>query len=177
MENNNNMNEEIEWRVIPTFPNYEASNTGLIRRAKTGDVLKQRDIDMNRPYQIVSIFSNKKKYTKKVARLVWEAFNDCACGMTIDHIDRNKCNNNLSNLRCVSNAENHKNRTIYKNNNKYNLTDGLKIEIISNYRAGNWSTWDIMKKYDIPSNYITSVIKRGSWDKLVWKNNIKNTKR
>ena len=87
------MNNEIEWRAIPSFPNYEASNTGLIRRAKTGDVLKQRDIDMNRPYQIVSIFYNKKKYTKKVSRLIWEAFNDCACGMTIDHIDRNKTNN------------------------------------------------------------------------------------
>lgn len=168
-------NEQIEWREIPSFPNYEASNTGLIRRAKNGEVLKQRDIDMNRPYQIVSLFYNKKKYTKKVSRLIWEAFNDCACGMTIDHIDQNKTNNNLSNLRCISIADNHKNRTIYKSRNKYNLTDGIKIEIISNYRVGKWSTWDIMKKYNLTSNYITSVIKRGSWDKLVWKNNIKNT--
>jgi Mor family transcriptional regulator len=169
------MNNEIEWREIPSFPNYEASNTGLIRRAKNGEVLKQRDIDINRPYQIVSLFYNKKKYTKKVSRLIWEAFNDCACGMTIDHIDQNKTNNNLSNLRCISIADNHKNRTIYKSRNKYNLTDGIKIEIISNYRVGKWSTWDIMKKYNLTSNYITSVIKRGSWDKLVWKNNIKNT--
>jgi hypothetical protein len=169
------MNNEIEWREIPSFPNYEASNTGLIRRAKNGEVLKQRDIDINRPYQIVSLFYNKKKYTKKVSRLIWEAFNDCACGMTIDHIDQNKTNNNLSNLRCISIADNHKNRTIYKSRNKYNLTDGIKIEIINNYRVGKWSTWDIMKKYNLTSNYITSVIKRGSWDKLVWKNNIKNT--
>ena len=169
------MTNEIEWREIPSFPNYEVSNTGLIRRAKNGEVLKQRDIDMNRPYQIVSLFYNKKKYTKKVSRLVWEGFNGCACGMTIDHIDQNKTNNNLSNLRCISVAENHKNRTIYKNTNKYNLTDGIKMEIISNYRVGKWSTWDIMKKYHLPSNYITSVIKRGSWDKLVWKNNITNT--
>jgi hypothetical protein len=169
------MNNEIEWRVIPSFPNYEASNTGFIRRKKTEIQLKSRNIDNQREYQVVSLFYNKVKYNKKVARLIWEAFNDCACGMTIDHIDRNKVNNNITNLRCISIADNHKNRTIYKSKNKYNLTDEIKIEIISNYRNGIWTTWDIMNKYNIPSNYITSVIKRGSWDRILWKNNIKNT--
>ena len=169
------MNNETEWRVIPSFPNYEASNTGFIRRKKTGTLLKSRGVDKITPYQVVSIYYNKVKYTKKVARLVWEAFNDCACGLTIDHIDQNKLNNNINNLRCITIADNHKNRTIYKSKNKYNLTDEIRMEIISNYRAGKWSTWDIMNKYKIPSNYITSVIKRGSWDRLLWKNNIKNT--
>jgi hypothetical protein len=157
----------IEWKVIPSYPNYEASNTGLIRRRMTGDVLKQRDIDRNRPYQVVSIFTNKKKYTKKVARLVWEAFNDCACGLTIDHIDQNKLNNNLSNLRCISIKENHANRTIYRNTNKYNLTNDDRIKIITKYRSGEWTTWFIMNTYKLPSNYIYSVIKRGTWDKLI----------
>jgi hypothetical protein len=174
MEYNKIMEEQIEWRVIPSFPNYEASNTGLIRRVKNKKVLKSQSVD-TRQYQVVSLFYNKRKGTKKVSRLIWEAFNDCECGMTIDHIDRNVLNNDLSNLRCVSIAENHKNRTIYKSTNRYNLTDEIKMEIISNYRAGNWTTWDIMKLYDIPSNYISSVIKRGSWDKLVWRSNIKNT--
>jgi hypothetical protein len=161
------MNNEIEWRIIPSFPNYECSNTGLIRRAKTGEILKQRDIDMNRPYQIVSIWYNKKKYTKKVSRLIWEGFNDCACGLTIDHIDQNKCNNNLSNLRCITNKDNHANRTIYRNTNKYNLTNADRIKIITKYRSGEWTTWYIMNTYKLPSNYIYSVIKRGTWDKLI----------
>lgn len=165
------MEEQIEWREIPSFSNYEASNTGLIRRAKTGDILKQRDIDMNRPYQIVSIWYNKKKYTKKVSRLIWEAFNDCACGMTIDHIDQNKTNNNLINLRCITNKENHANRTIYRNTNKYNLTNADRIKIITKYRSGEWTTWYIMNTYKLPSNYIYSVIKRGTWDKLLNGNN------
>jgi Mor family transcriptional regulator len=169
------MNNEIEWRVIPSFPNYEASNTGLIRRVKTQKVLKSKNID-SRQYQVVSLFY-RKKYTKKVSRLIYEAFNDCECEMTIDHIDRNILNNNLSNLRCVSIAENHKNRTIYKSKNKYGLTDDIKMEIIINYRAGKLTTWDIMKKYNLPSNYISSVIKRGSWDRIVWRSNIKNTDR
>ena len=161
------MNNEIEWRIIPSFPNYEVSNTGLIRRAKNGEILRQRDIDKNRPYQIVSLFYNKKKYTKKVSRLVWEGFNDCACGLTIDHIDQNKSNNNLSNLRCITNKENHANRTIYRNTNKYNLNNVDRVEIITKYRSGEWTTWYIMNRYNLPSNYIYSVIKRGTWDKLI----------
>ena len=65
------MEQQIEWRVIPSFPNYEASNTGLIRRLKTGEVLRQRGIERKTSYQIVSIYYNKRKYTKKVARLVY----------------------------------------------------------------------------------------------------------
>lgn len=160
------MEQTIEWRTIPSFPNYEASNTGKIRRALTKIELKTRDIELNRDYQIVSLYYKKKKYTKKIARLVYEAFNDCGCKKTIDHIDRVKTNNNIKNLRCISIRENHNNRTIYKNNNKYNLTVEKKIEIITKYRNGEWSTWDIMGKYNLPSNYIYSVIKRGSWDKL-----------
>lgn len=170
------MTNEIEWRVIPSFPNYEASNTGLIRRVRNEKVLKSQSVD-SRNYQVVSLFYKKNKKTKKVSRLVWEAFNDCECEMTIDHIDRNVLNNHISNLRCVSIADNHRNRTIYKSTNKYNLTDEIKMEIISNYRTGTWTTWDIMKKYNLPSNYISSVIKRGSWDKIVWKNNTKNTEK
>lgn len=160
------MNEQIEWRVIPSYPNYEASNTGYIRRKLTGEVLKSRNIEMKRPYQIVGLYTNKKKYTKKVARLVWEAFHDCACGMTIDHKDQDKTNNNISNLICVSNKENHANRTIYRNNNKYKLNNDIKVEIITNYRNGVWTTWEIMKRYNLPSNYLYSVIKRGTWDRL-----------
>ena len=156
-----------EWRVIPSHPNYEASSLGSIRRKKNQRKLATADADHERPYQVVCLFTNGKQYTKKVARLIWEAFHD-TCGETIDHIDRNPANNNISNLRCVSCAENYKNRTIYKEKtNKYNLTTEKKVEIITKYRTGELTTWGIMKKYGIPMNYIKTIIDRGSWDKLV----------
>lgn len=44
-------------------------------------------------------------------RLVWETFNgEIPTDMEIDHIDRDKSNNKLSNLRCVSHKENCQNR-------------------------------------------------------------------
>jgi hypothetical protein len=169
------MEQEI-WKVVPSYPNYECSNLGRIRRVLNERVLKTKSSDI-RGYQVVSIFTNKKKYTKKLARLVWEAFNDCACDKTIDHIDRNVMNDTIENLRCVSQAKNNENKGIYKKDNKYDLNDDKKRKIITNYRKGVWSTWDIMKIYNITPNYMQKVISRGSWDKLIWTNNTTNTEK
>ena len=164
------MNNEITWKEIPSFPNYEASNTGLIRRAKNEKILKSRNLEDfdHRRYQVISIYHNKKRYTKKVARLVWEAFNQCECKETIDHIDRAVMNNNISNLRCVSKKMNSGFRDNYsKKDNKYNLTKEKKVEIITNFRNGTWTSWDVMKKFEIPTNYFHMIIKRGTWDRLI----------
>lgn len=157
-------NQEI-WKVIPDFPNYEASNDGRIRRRLNLKVLRQVSSD-NRNYQVVSLYYNKRKSTKKVARLVWSAFNECNCEETIDHIDRNVYNNNIDNLRCVSIKENCRNRYIYNKKNKYNLTTQDKIDIVKNWESKTWSSWKISKLYNIPPNYILTVLKRGTWHKL-----------
>lgn len=52
-------------------------------------------------------YKGKKYWT--VHRIVWDAFvGDVPEGFVIDHIDENKLNNRLSNLECVSYAENSK---------------------------------------------------------------------
>lgn len=168
------MSVEI-WNVIPMYPTYAASNTGKIKNIKRNTILAQKSID-SRNYQRVCISYQNKSYTKRVPRLIWAAFNGCDCGETIDHIDGNVLNNNIENLRCVSNKENCMNRDNYgKKINKYNLDDDKKREIIRAYKTGEKSVWKLSFEYNIPSNYLYTTIQRGSWEHLWMKEDTNNT--
>lgn len=63
-----------EWKTIPSFPQYEASSDGDIRRIKTGRVLKPT---VSTPaYYVVGLYKagDPKVYCKRVHALVAETF-------------------------------------------------------------------------------------------------------
>ena len=90
------------YKTIEGFPNYEASNMGNIRNKKTKRILKAgKDAG---DYLRVVLYNNGKPSTKKVHRLVLETFNPIE-GMKelhCDHIDFNRQNNCLENLRWLT---------------------------------------------------------------------------
>ena len=159
-----NNNEEV-WVEAFNFPNYEVSNLGNIRNAKTQQVIKL-GFDGSK-YRMARIYYNGKKYTKRVAKMIWQSFNNCECKQTIDHRDRNSFNDKIENLRCVSFRYNIDNKKYDWGANKYGLTNEMKGLIAYNYINKIWSTWDIMKEYKIPINYIQTTMKRGSWIKHI----------
>ena len=64
--------------------------------------------------------AGEKKH-KFVHRILWETYNgNVPVGFQIDHIDRDKLNNNLSNLRVVTPKENVRNSSVFKTG-KYSL--------------------------------------------------------
>ena len=99
------------WGTITDFPNYEVSDAGEVRNSKTGRVLKNA-VDRDGYHVItLSLGSRKEKKTVKVHRLV------AICHISnpenkpqIDHLDRDKTNNDVTNLQWVSNTENQQNR-------------------------------------------------------------------
>ena len=101
------------------FPTYAASNLGRIKNIKRDTIISQTNSD-TRGYKKVCISYKNKPYTKKVARLVWSAFNEYDCPLTIDHIDGDNTNNRIENLQCISNRANCAKKNIYsKRINKY----------------------------------------------------------
>jgi hypothetical protein len=77
---------------------------------KTGRILK-KGLDGN-GYELVSLCNNGKKKTFQIHILVAEAYLEKnEDSYVIDHIDRNKLNNNVSNLRYVTIQINSRNRT------------------------------------------------------------------
>lgn len=169
-------NEQEIWKQIPMYPTYAASNLGRIKNIKRDTILAQSRNDAMRDYQKVCISYKNKPYTKKVARLVWAAFNGCDCPETINHIDGNPLNNNINNLECISNGDNCRKKNIYRSKiNKYGLDDNIRREIIQKYISGV-SVWNLALEYKIPTNYLYTTFKRGSWKHLCWNDDTGNTK-
>ena len=102
--------EEI-WQDIQGFENkYQVSNTGKVRSLNyygTDEIHELKQGHGNTRYAQVCLVKDGKRNTRRVHRLVAEAFLDNPEGKPfIDHIDGNPLNNVVSNLRFVSPAEN-----------------------------------------------------------------------
>ena len=93
------------FRPIYGYDNYEISNFGNVRSKLTGRILKP--CNNGRGYHYVSLCKHGKIKHLLVHRLVGIAFIDNPLNKPyIDHINNDKINNNLSNLRWVTNQEN-----------------------------------------------------------------------
>lgn len=86
--------------IIARANDYSVSESGIVRRNRDGFILKQCTDRYG--YHYVSL--NGKKC--KIHRLVAEAFIGPVEGYEIDHIDTNRTNNHVFNLRIVTRKEN-----------------------------------------------------------------------
>ena len=93
-------------KVIKEFPNYRIDKDGTVT-TKDGKVLTHSRDNMG--YLTVSLRKDGKSYTKRVHRLVGEAYLKPVKGKNIiNHIDGNKNNPHIDNLEYMSNSENTK---------------------------------------------------------------------
>ena len=86
---------------IEGFDNYQISNFGRLKNIKTNRFLNPRPLDNN-----INMSQNGKRKSMCLHHLVANAFienvdNKCC----VEHIDENKNNNNVSNLRFISFTE------------------------------------------------------------------------
>lgn len=102
-----------EWRIIPEFPDYAASNLGRIRReTATRQARSQRVLRSGKHprtnYRTVILFGpNGDKKTRLVHSLVMAAFVGPRPPLSeTNHIDGDKANNVLTNLEYVTKSQN-----------------------------------------------------------------------
>ena len=105
--------------------NYEVSNFGNVRNMKTKQILKPQLGKVG--YYVVSLRKDNKHHTMYIHQLVYKSINgDYDTSLyCIDHIDRNKLNNNIENLRLGS----------YSYNN-YNVVK--RVTSTSQYKGVSW---------------------------------------
>lgn len=103
----------VEWRTIPSAPNYQASDTGLVRRSAAGrsnaiKLGKLMSAKVYKGYRLVTVVKDDGPITIGVHRLVCEAFHGVA--PSTDHVtahwDGTRDNNKSSNLRWATHVEN-----------------------------------------------------------------------
>lgn len=112
------LNTNIEWKVLPSNPNYLISENGDVydlseSRLKT-TYLNRAELPGSYCFvslkEITGIASENGKAgykTKYVHRLVMEAFvGICPADKVVNHIDHNPKNNHISNLEYVTHKEN-----------------------------------------------------------------------
>lgn len=134
-----------EWREIINFPNYSVSNLGNVKNNKTNKVMK---INVKGGYCHISLKNETSKKTFKVHRLVASAFIPNPENKSdVNHEDKNKLNNNVSNLTWMTRKENCQHKSIglvySSNKNKPIMRLNLNDEILGNYNsiedAGQWA--------------------------------------
>lgn len=146
------------WKVIPFLEEYVINEDGIIKalpKVREGrlDVLNNHSDTNKKSYRKYKEHFIKPKYTSRywyvclahngvkkyyrLHRLVYKTFvGDIPNGMVIDHIDGNRDNNNVSNLRCVTVSENRKNpSTSWKNNKAVIMIDPQTNKYIKEFES------------------------------------------
>ena len=131
------MEEEL-WKPIESFENYEVSTLGRVKNTKTDRMMK---LNSKAGYLNISLINSSGKKAFKSHRLVALAFiPNLENKSDVNHMDKNKHNNNISNLEWNTRAENNihskLNVIITTNRNKsINRIDKITNEILEKYNS------------------------------------------
>ena len=110
--------EDLDYEMflpVDGYSNYFISNFGNVKNSKTNRIINQYNYPQG--YKLISLSKNEKWKSFRVHRLVGNAFLENPDNkINIDHIDENKSNNNVKNLRWATDAENGRNQGKPKNN-------------------------------------------------------------
>jgi hypothetical protein len=124
---NNPIQDYTEFGMpIVGFSNYYISKTGEVYSALSNKIINSKINDEK--YAIISIHDVKTNTTKKLSvhRLVYEAYGGILEeDKVIDHINRDRNDNDISNLRQVTSKENSNNRSKYIANTSAQFVDNF----------------------------------------------------
>ena len=154
--------QEVWMPVVGYKGLYEVSNLGNVKSFPRNGTIKNEKYlvpnDNGYGYLKLSLCSTLKK-TKYVHILVAESFLNYKSNkgqIVVDHIDNNKRNNNLNNLRIISHTENltRGNRSNSENYNIYKIRNKYRV-IIKSMHIGYYDT--LLEAIEIRNNQLNKI--------------------
>ena len=118
---------------MPDYPGYRITNTGRVLSYKSGERVDRKFTLDKDGYYLIGLSIDGKDVTRRVHRLVAEAFIPNPNNLpTVNHIDGDKTNNRVDNLEWMSIQENCE----YSQSKKYRLLHiaSGEITIVHNLR-------------------------------------------
>lgn len=98
------------WKQIPSFPDYDVSDCGMVKR---GNKLLSQSQNA-KGYPRVQLSTNGRNVSRVVHALVAEAFIGARpSGLQIRHLDGNQSNNDVSNLAYGTAAQNEADKALH----------------------------------------------------------------
>ena len=156
------MEEQELYKTINNYDNYEVSSFGNVRSKKSGRVLKP---SVKGAYVSVGLCKNSKIFTCSVHRLVATAFLENPQNKSqVNHIDKNRSNNHITNLEWVTVVENnvHRSKGVTQTTNqnlkiwRIHLTTGEKLQLYNSIHDA--SLWCVNNGYSPSLHNIRSSI-------------------
>ena len=169
-----------EWKKIPFAPGYEISNHGRVKNRiekkynNAFGKIKNPHITKS-GYDNVCLIVNGRAKTFGAHRLVYAVFKgDIPSGYYVHHIDNNKLNNRVDNLKVVTPSENckhalaDKRKKILKGEDApgSKLTEKDVKEIRKLLQEGRLLQKEIGKMYGVANNTICGINRRHTWKHL-----------
>ena len=108
---------EEEFRIVKDYEKYGISNLGRVKNLSNGKI-KKASIDKSAGgYYRIGLYKNGKESKKRIHVLIAQAFipNPENKSM-VDHIDKVRSNNDISNLRWVTRSQNGMNSSLSSDN-------------------------------------------------------------
>lgn len=160
------------WKIIPTFKRFECTKDGLIRYKKT-QTIRKTFVNKRSGYAFIVMTKGKKQITKYVHNLIARTWlGKRKPGQCIDHINCDKADNRISNLRYVSQSYNilksYEEGRVYVFNSEEHPSDGYHfirvisdddIMVVKEMYDNGISQIKIAKKFGVSNSCISKNLK------------------
>lgn len=163
--------DEVIWKPVLGFLDYEISNNGRVRRVIANENAPCKELHpqkMTRGYLKIILYSYRNRFQMSVHRLVLDAFVGPAPeGHVCNHKDGNKHNNHVDNLEWVTRGDNIRHAVkVLGVRQSAKVTPDQVREIRRLYATGKYTQGQLGKHYGIDGSAISYIVTRRNWSHI-----------